>query len=385
MRAGDHREPHEARDQLSQVRTSKTTTGIDPPLNRFTAMDRSRKDLEAGVVISAPDFAGTFDFLTGIGFRVEEIFPADAPHRAILVGFGTRLFLEVGPPSDVVVRLRTWDGRHETLLAPNGSRIEFVPVVHEVSRPALRSSLVVTPGDGTWHQGRAGMFYRDLVPDRQGDCVIASHIRIPEGGPVPDYVHFHEVGFQLIFCHKGWVEVAYEGQGEPFVLRAGDCVIQPPRIRHRVLSSSDEMHVVEIGYPAEHVTKADPSTTLPSSSLPPEHEWSGQRFVHFRDDEAKWEPSGEIAIADTGISRGTRGLADVRVASGATNTRWSSSETPSGTFRMVFVLSGHIEAQVAGRQVEAVESTTFTIPEGSAAQFAFRSESRLLLVDVVTT
>ena len=66
-----------------------------------------------------------------------------------------------------------------------------------------------------WVIGRAGMQYRDLVPSRLGGAIIASHIRIPDGGPVPDMVHFHKVGFQLIFCIKGWVDVVYEDQGGP--------------------------------------------------------------------------------------------------------------------------------------------------------------------------
>ena len=57
------------------------------------------------------------------------------------------------------------------------------------------------------------MLYRDLIPDRLGgSAIVASHIRIQEGGPVGDSVHYHEVGFQLIFCYKGWVEVVYEDQ-----------------------------------------------------------------------------------------------------------------------------------------------------------------------------
>ena len=40
--------------------------------------------------------------------------------------------------------------------------------------------------------GRAGMLYRDLIPDRLGGAIVASHIRIPEGGPVGDSVHFHQ-------------------------------------------------------------------------------------------------------------------------------------------------------------------------------------------------
>ena len=41
---------------------------------------------------------------------------------------------------------------------------------------------------------------------------MASHIRIEKGGPVPDYVHFHRVRFQCIFCYRGRVRVVYEGQ-----------------------------------------------------------------------------------------------------------------------------------------------------------------------------
>jgi hypothetical protein len=48
------------------------------------------------------------------------------------------------------------------------------------------------------------MQYRDLLPSRLGGRYIASHIRIPDGGPVPDYVHYHRVRFQMIFCKAGW-------------------------------------------------------------------------------------------------------------------------------------------------------------------------------------
>ena len=59
-------------------------------------------------------------------------------------------------------------------------------------------------------------------------------------------VHFHRVGFQLIFCIKGWVDVLYEDQGGLRRLHAGDCFIRPPRIRHRVVEASDGIEVIEI-------------------------------------------------------------------------------------------------------------------------------------------
>ena len=111
--------------------------------------------------------------------------------------------------------------------------------------------------------------YRDLIPGRLGGRVIASHIHIPSGGPVPDYVHFHRIEFQMIYCRSGWVRVVYEDQGESFVMHAGDCVLQPPEIRHRVLASSDDLEVIEVSVPAEHETFAEHEITLPNKTIKP--------------------------------------------------------------------------------------------------------------------
>ena len=139
-------------------------------------------------------------------------------------------------PQDVFVR------------APNGTTIVFVVSNPPVMIPPLKPRLVVsqfTPSstansgsipfnqgkekvtgheDGDWVCGRAGMLYRDLIPCRLGGRFIASHIRIPSGGSVPDYVHYHKVRFQMIYCYKGWVRVVYEDQGPDFILYPGDCV-----------------------------------------------------------------------------------------------------------------------------------------------------------------
>ena len=119
------------------------------------------------------------------------------------------------------------------------------------------------------------MRYRDLIPDRWGGSFVASHITIPEGGPVPDYVHFHKVRFQMIFVKSGWVRLVYEDQGDPFVMVAGDCVLQPPEIRHRVLESSPGLEVIEIGCPALHETIADWSLALPNGRGEAARAWDG--------------------------------------------------------------------------------------------------------------
>ena len=119
-------------------------------------------------------------------------------------------------------------------------------------------------GSGGWVVGRAGMRYRDLLPDRQGGRFIASHIAIPDGGPVPDYVHHHRIRFQLIFCHRGWVRGGLRGPGP--AVRPPGRRLRPATtgIRHRVLEASPGLEVVELSCPAEHVTLLDHELELPT-------------------------------------------------------------------------------------------------------------------------
>jgi quercetin dioxygenase-like cupin family protein len=189
--------------------------------------------------------------------------------------------------------------------------------------------------------GRAGMQYRDLIPDRFGGRFIASHIRISDGGPVPDYVHHHDIQFQMIFCVNGWVRVVYEDQGEPMLMEAGDCFLQPPHIRHRVLECSDQMEVVEFASPAEHETSADHSMELPTSTLDRERDFSGQKFVFHKASQADWSPSllDGFELQDTGISNATDGVASVLVIRSTGNAADALLSHDAG-IRFLFVLGG---------------------------------------------
>lgn len=266
-------------------------------------------------------------FTKVLGMRMDMIYPADNPIVAVFSGHGLRLRLDQGAGLDPgFVRLlmedpsgfaveRT-DGRR-ALSAPGGARVEIAAANPPLVLPPTDHAFVVRrlADQAPWVIGRAGMQYRDLIPTRLGGSVIASHIRIPDGGPVPDMVHFHKVGFQLIFCYRGWVDVVYEDQGGPIRLKAGDCFIQPPEIRHRVLEASDGIEVIEIGVPAEHVTEIDHEMTLPTPHLRPEREWDGQRFVHNVGAEAAWQPFRipGFTCRDTTINENTKGVASVQV------------------------------------------------------------------------
>ncbi len=236
------------------------------------------------------------------------------------------------------------------MIAPNGMKIEFVEAHPPLVMPPTKHQFMVrklTDGD-PWVIGRAGMQYRDLVPDRLGGSMIASHIRVPVKGPVPDNVHFHIVGFQMIYCYRGWVRLVYEDQGEPFILAAGDCVLQPPQIRHRVLESSGTLEVIEIGCPAEHITTLDHDMDLPTGRYDPDKDFHGQKFCRHEVANAVWEPwrIAGFEARDTGIGKATGGVASVKVLrpagapeSGIAETPWTSLD---GDIYFCFVQEGSL-------------------------------------------
>ena len=313
-------------------------------------------------------------FTETLGFRLDTIFPADDPAVATLSGYGVRLRLERGSAvAPGVLRLLCRDpdgvaaGQRE-LTAPNGVRIVLVDADLPVERPPTAHAFVVRrlKDKAPWVIGRAGMAYRDLIPGRLGGSIIASHIRIPDAGPVPDMVHYHTVGFQLIFCYSGWVRLVYEDQGPPFVLGAGDCVIQPPRIRHRVLEASENLQVIEIGVPAEHVTTVDHEMTLPTPAVNRARRFDGQVFCHSLASQAQWTPwrLEGFEARETGIGTATGGVASVQVAR-ATGASPGQVTSHSSDILFAFVLSGSMTLTGEGQGAHAlVEGDAFVIPPG---------------------
>ena len=253
-------------------------------------------------------------FIDKVDFRLEMITPADNPRSAVLTGHGIRLCLDTEFAGDGgLLRLNSTDGVSRKIVAPNGTFIQFrpihpIPLYNDVEYNGLDRTLIFNrfSGDASWTIGRAGMRYRDLIPGRLGGRVIASHIHIPSGGPVPDYVHFHRIEFQMIYCRSGWVRVVYEDQGESFVMHAGDCVLQPPEIRHRVLESSDDLEVIEVSVPAEHETFAEHEITLPNKTFKPDRIFRGQRYIRHIAEESSWTNLSDHAKSqDTGIAKAT--------------------------------------------------------------------------------
>ena len=315
-------------------------------------------DASLETVLECVDLDAMVEFFTAeLGCRLELIAPADDPRECVVASGAVRIRL-VRSSRDVPGRLRltrpaaSSSGDEQAMAtAPNGTMVEFVSAMPDLEVPTNRPSLSVvraTDGDA-FGEGRAGMGYRDLLPDRWGGRFIASHIRIADGGDVADYVHFHRIRFQMIFVVAGWVEVVYEDQGEPFRMEAGDCVLQPPEIRHRVLRSSPGLEVIEVGCPAEHDTLVEHEITLPTPSADFDRVFGGQRFVRHVAAVATLTPSVTPGFMsrDTGITEATEGLADVRVLTRSPGAAEElTSMTHDGEFAMYVVVTGSARLQI---------------------------------------
>lgn len=316
-------------------------------------------------------------FIDTLGFQLDSIVPADDPRAAQLSGHGMHIFLDSkfkGEPALIRLRLIA-DCAPDALIAPNGTRIEFTSASPALVMPTLepRLSIELLRGDGAWKAGRAGMQYRDLIPDRQGGQFIASHIRIPTGGPVGDHVHHHAVRLQLIYCYRGWVRLVYEDQGEPFLMQAGDCVLQPPHIRHRVLEASDGLEVIEIGSPAEHLTHLDHQMTLPTGQCRPLRDFGGQRFNLHRAGEAAWvsDAATGVTTSDLGIAAATNGMADAQVMRTLGNPSAAIQSIQDKTFEFAFVLEGAMRLQVDDGESQTLRAgDAFVVPQGMSRRIS---------------
>jgi quercetin dioxygenase-like cupin family protein len=191
-------------------------------------------------------------------------------------------------------------------------------------------------------------------------------------------VHHHHVTLQLIYCVQGAARLVYEDQGEPFVLQPGDCVLQPPHIRHRVLESWDDLEVLEISLPAEHVTQVDHHMTLPTSSHRPERQFGGQRFVRHQRELAEVATTADgVARRDLGIAAATDGAADVAVCS----TQGGMIElTATSGLRILHAFSGAAALSVGDEAHTFAAGDTAVLPVGEAVEL--RCDEAVEWIDV---
>ena len=116
---------------------------------------------------------------------------------------------------------------------------------------------VTRQADTGFDGGLRGFFeYRDLgIAEATSGKVRAHVIRaVPGDEQEGSGTHWHELEFQMVYILKGWVVFEYAGEGR-FRLEAGDCVHQPPGIRHAEIEHSSDLEMLEITLPADFATQ----------------------------------------------------------------------------------------------------------------------------------
>ena len=340
------------------------------------------------IVVPCQNFDETLEFFTEtLGFRLEMIFPADAPCVAVISGYGVCLRLEEADETrPLKLNLEgDFSSVEREIVAPEGIELNLIDANDALEIPVGTDEFVLTTlkNENSWHVGRAGMAYRDLIPNRLGGRFIASHIRIESGGEVPDYVHFHKIRFQMIYCLAGWAKLVYENQGEPFVMRVGDCVLQPPEIRHRVLECSDAFEVLEIGCPAVHETFAEHEIELPNDVFAPEMLFGGQKFVHHNAEKAVWKQSEDenLETRNCGIAEATENLADVRVFRAVKDAKFAVKH--HGEFLFFYVSSGNLQiSDEQGENHKLEKGSSVVLPSDKEFLIDLSENCELIRVDL---
>lgn len=103
---------------------------------------------------------------------------------------------------------------------------------------------------------RAYFEYRDLGIDKAtGGKVVAHVIRARPGKAPHGEWHRHDCRVQFVYVLKGTAVFEYEGVGM-VKMKPGSCFYQPPGIRHREISHSNDLELIEIVAPANFKTKS---------------------------------------------------------------------------------------------------------------------------------
>ena len=100
--------------------------------------------------------------------------------------------------------------------------------------------------------------YRDLGIKRASRGKVVAHVIRARPGKAPHgQWHRHDCKVQFVYVLKGTAVFEYEGVGK-VRMKPGSCFYQPPGIRHRELSHSKDLQLLEIVAPANFRTLSEP-------------------------------------------------------------------------------------------------------------------------------
>ena len=324
-----------------------------------------------------------------IGFKLKEIYPADSPKFALLEGFGLNIVLKLEKENSkynlthIRVRLDKSSKKIKSklLTSPGGNKVEFIIEQSYEIITKFPNSIEINQNTHTWNNGRAGMLYRDLLPSRYGGYIIASHIKLDSIGKVHDRVHYHNIDFQVLYCLKGKVKLAYENQNNYIMFNKGDCILQPPQIKHQVIETYEPLEVIEITSPAEHVTKINYDLKIPNKDKTSFDEKTKSFFLHY-----KYESQGIESILPgfnekkMGIYEASAEFADLIILE---SDNFNSFEfLHRNKILFIYVLDGSIKIIDDITEHSLNKNDCFTLPPNKKVSLFYLKTIKLLLLSI---
>ena len=291
-----------------------------------------KNKVEAGIVPCENIQKALEYFTEENSYQLDRIYPAEDPSIIDISNGQEHIQLRQSTNGPFANLESIIDGKFD------GIYIETIDLNPPIKVPDANSYFEINKmtNDSSWVVGRVGLEYRNLL-HHQNDRFGASHIRINEGGVTSDYVHYHQLRFQMIYCYNGWAKMVYENQGEPFIMNEGDCILQAPEIRHRVLACKKGLEVIEINSPGKHMTARDHELILPTGKLIPDRLFGGQKYVHYK---------GNTVHDDFGFFDATNGMMSAKTIHPQSDVT-IKNECP---FLFHFILTGTCELTYDGIQ-----------------------------------
>jgi mannose-6-phosphate isomerase-like protein (cupin superfamily) len=103
---------------------------------------------------------------------------------------------------------------------------------------------------------RAYFEYRDLGVKRATRGKMVAHVIRARPGKAPHgQWHRHDCRLQFVYVLRGTAVFEYEGVGR-VKMGPGSCFYQPPGIRHREISHSQDLELLEVVAPANFRTRS---------------------------------------------------------------------------------------------------------------------------------
>ena len=150
-----------------------------------------------------------------------------------------------------------------------------------------------------------------------------------------------------------------------------------------MLESSDNLEVIEIGAPAEHETFAEHTITLPTPTVQPDRDFSGQRFVRHVAEQTPWLPwrFEGFEARNTGIDVATSGYASALTVRGTKSSVIQESKHQH-QLMFIFILSGSATLETGDdREIKQLQAgTSITLPSTLNYKLEVSSANTELLV-----